>query len=465
MVRSLRLPDFDISTWTRYFTAWMLAVTTAGIYLYFSWHHFDNPDRRDGNRGHTFMDFGGQYLLGRMLVCGKGQHLFDRTEQHKVLQQAYPRENESPWQEMSDAEKLMRWFLGTDDSEQKADDSIGGPLYPPLQAFWFYPLAILPPQVAYRVMQILIVLGAFMAGLGLGTLSNGRVWWPLASTVVIVFPGFAGTLGLGQNSVISLNILIWGWVLISRGHPGWGGVVWGLLAFKPVWAAAFFLVPLWTGRWRVCIAMLTCGIVQAALTLPLVGWHSWMDWLKVGREAARVSQYDEVWITRGRDLIALPSRWLDFNDPTVAVQNHLTTNLIGWGLWLVAIEVTTRIAALRKPTLYVDCGLAFLFFGAWLSCVHFMYYDVLLAALPVFLFYLGVQSPHWICHILVFILFLSPAIPALEWGEPPLETLCITGLWIASGWVWIRREARDYSDSRIVIGGLETETGRSSYSQ
>lgn len=436
MAKSWRLPSIGISMRTRYIASWLLALTTAGIYLYFSWHHFDDPDRRDGNRGHTFMDFGGQYLMGRMLVRGQGGHLYDRSVQREVLQQAYPPDNENPWQETSDAEKLMRWFLGEDDSEQNAGESIGGPLYPPLQAIWFYPLAMLPPQIAYRFVQILIVLGAFAAGLGLKTLSNGRVWWPIASTAVILFPGFAGSLGLGQNSILSLNILIWGWVLISRGCPIWGGVVWGLLAFKPVWAAAFFLVPLWTGRWRVCIAMLISGAIQAGLTLPVVGWHSWMDWLKVGREAARVSQYDEVWITRGRDLIGMPRRWLDFNAPTADLQNNLTVALIGWGLWLCVIELTTRVSASRKSTKYYGTGPAFLFFSAWLSCVHFMYYDVLLAALPVFLLYLGTRSPPRICYFLVGIFILSPAIPALGWNEPPLETFCVLGLWIVSGWVW-----------------------------
>lgn len=440
MVICRQLPGLPIPMGTRYLAAWMLAVMTAAIYLYFSWHHFDDPDRRDGNRGHTYMDFGGQYLLGRMLVRGQGSYLFDRSVQREVLQQAYVRENESPWQETSDAEMLMDWFLGQDDSDQKEVGSIGGPLYPPIQAFWFYPLATLPPQIAYRVLQILIVLGVFVAGFGLTTLSNGRVWWPMASTAVILFPGFAGSLGLGQNSVFSLAILIWGWVLVSRGYPGWGGVIWGLLAFKPVWAAAFFLVPLWTGRWRVCIAMLISGTIQAGLTLPVVGWHGWTNWLKVGREAARVSQYDEVWIVRARDLIGLPRRWLDFEAPTADLQNNLTVTLIGWGLWLIVIEVTTRAAALRKPKSSFGSGPAFLFLGAWLCCVHFMYYDVLLAAFPVFLLYLGARSPHWICHLLVAILLMAPAIPALQWGEPPLETFCLLGLWIACGWEFMRAQ-------------------------
>jgi arabinofuranan 3-O-arabinosyltransferase len=423
----------------RYSAAWMSAIMTAGIYLYFSWHHFDDPTRRDGNRGHTYMDFGGQYLLGRMLVRGEGHHLFSRSAQREVLMECYPHGNEPPDQETSDADQLLDWFVETNDS---ADQAVSGPLYPPVQAFWFYPLALLTPQVAYRMVQEMIVLGAFGAGLGLSTLSNGRVWWPIATIGVILFPGFAGSLGLGQNSVFSLLILVWGWVLISRGNPGWGGIVWGLLIFKPVWLAAFFLVPLWSGRWRVCTAMLVSSALQAALTLPVVGIHGWIDWLKVGREAARVSLYDPVWIFRGRDLVALPRRWLDFDAPSAELQNNMMANLVGWGLWVIVIEITTRIAVHRKCGGYLGYGPAFLFLGAWLSCVHFMYYDVLLAALPVFLLYQGARRPPWICHVLVAILFLAPAIPAAGWGEPATETYCLLTLWIISGWIWMRAYAK-----------------------
>ena len=421
----------------RYLVAWILALTMAGVYLYFSWHHFDDPGRRDGNRGHTYMDFGGQYLLGRMLVCGQGHHLFSPSAQRQILEESYSRENEIPGQEISDAERLMDWFVWTDESPNTA---VSGPLYPPIQAFWFCPLAFLTPQLAYRVVQVIIVLGAFGAGIGLSKLSTDRVWWPVATIGVILFPGFAGSLGLGQNSVFSLLILVWGWVLISRRHAGWGGVVWGLLIFKPVWLASFFLVPLWSGRWRVFAGMLVSSVFQVVLTLPVVGLHGWIDWLRVGREAGRISFYDPVWIFRGRDLVALPRRWLDFSASSAELQNNLLVSLIGWGLWLIVIEITTLISVNRRCRGYVGCGPAFLFLGAWMSCVHFMYYDVLLAALPVFLLYLSARWPPWICHVMVAILFLAPAMPAMGWGEPATETYCLLGLWAVSGWLWTRSD-------------------------
>jgi hypothetical protein len=62
---------------------------------------------------------------------------------------------------------------------------------------------------------------------------------------------------------------------------------------------------------------------------------------------------------------------------------------VGWGLLLGALELTLRLAALRKVQARVATGIpaGFLLLGAWLCCYHFMYYDILLAALPVFVLF------------------------------------------------------------------------------
>ena len=54
-------------------------------------------------------------------------------------------------------------------------------------------------------------------------------------------------------------------VLIARDRPVLGGMAWGLFAYKPVWGLAFFLVPLLTRRWRVCVAMGITGIAFPAV--------------------------------------------------------------------------------------------------------------------------------------------------------------------------------------------------------
>jgi hypothetical protein len=60
---------------------------------------------------------------------------------------------------------------------------------------------------------------------------------------------------------------------------------------------------------------------------------------------------------------------------------------MGWLLLAFVLEMTIRTALLRRQEVKASVGppAAFLFLGAWMLCYHFMYYDVLLAALPVLL--------------------------------------------------------------------------------
>src|SRR5258706_14464367 len=100
--------------------------------------------------------------------------------------------------------------------------------------------------------------------------------------MIMIYPGFNGGHHLGQNPALSLAIIALGWALMSRGYLTGGGLVWGLLAFKPTWAAAFFLVPVLTRRWRACLAMIVVGVGMVAATIPFVGIETWLDWFQIG---------------------------------------------------------------------------------------------------------------------------------------------------------------------------------------
>src|SRR5262249_11222050 len=142
----------------------------------------------------------------------------------------------------------------------KRPEGIGGPLYPPIHAFLMLPFALGDhPQPSYFVMQYVQMLLCFVAGLGVSYLSRGRFWWPLASAVILVYPGCRGVIDLGQNSALSLVLLIWGWAMLARGRPTLGGFLWGCLAFKPVWAASFLILLVLLRQWRMAGAMALTG--------------------------------------------------------------------------------------------------------------------------------------------------------------------------------------------------------------
>jgi len=445
-----------------YLLAWIVAAGASAIALDYAWHSFDSTfsekdgtgyvtkrSRRDGNSGHATIDFGGQYLMGRILVTGNGRELYNRHVHREVLREVFfkidwERTNRKPdeAEDRGDVENLMYWTMGNDEGWKRTFGSVmtplaaadpwqaaliveanqeewtephlreavhpvGGPLYPPVSAFYNAPLGLMGPHLAYRVQQVFNLFLVFLAAAGACYLARGRVWCPVVAMGIMLFPGFAGSINLGQNAALTLAIVVWGWALAGRGRPVLGGLVWALLAFKPVWALAFFLVPLLSRRWRMCLAMVAGGAALGLLTLPFVGVHSWFDWLAIGKEAAETYDQERNWIFLSRDLLSVPRHWLiDFDKPygerldrtlwtwqvgtkTYEVPVWLANLLIGWALLLFVLECTIRLAVLRRKQSAAPDGppAAFLFLGAWMCCFHFMYYDALLGALGLFLLF------------------------------------------------------------------------------
>jgi hypothetical protein len=353
-----------------------------------AWTCFHMPKRADGNWGHASIDFGGQWIMGRMIVEGHGWQLYDRPAIRKVAEANYPAEAGDPDAEKTDAENLLDWMSGKDDR----DPPIGGALYPPIHSLLFAPLATLPPPLAYRVFQALFLVLLFLDAWVAERLTEGRVWWPVALVFLLMFPGCFGSVNLGQNALVSLTVLLIGWWQLARGRPVLAGVCWGLLAYKPVWAASFFLVPLLTRRWRMAASMAVTGLVQIALTLPVVGLPGWLNWLQIGRLAASDYTIQENWVFLSRDLMGIPRRCLITFEDGIASgqeQTQLLSSVLGWALWGVVLGVTLLAAWLRRRQVRALTGPAatFLLLSSFFCCYHFMYYDVLLAGLPVLLLF------------------------------------------------------------------------------
>jgi len=429
---------------------WLVCLSYAGQRLWRARTEFDNradepveKHRADGNSGHTQIDFGGQWVLGRMLVEGHGRELYNRNRQWQIVWAAYPVEDESPyvrrnafprqfrerdaWGEevRHDAESMMDWFMGRDSprwseagaaatlpfangaisanpfataaltaiaAEQLTPELVddvnqrrtGGPLYPPIHAFVYAPIGLIDrPRDGYFVFQVLSVALTFVAGLGITRLSRGRIWWPVATTAILLFPGYRSGLDLAQNQVVTLTLLVWGWVFAARGREGWGGVMWGLLAFKPVWAVAFLLVPVLMGRWRFMYAMCLTGASLIGVTIPVVGVQAWLDWLSNGREASGLYSVNQNWIGLSRDLSGIVHRLMVDFKLSEAERGNVWADRLAWVFWFAVFVPTVAIYFWRADRRYrTGLGAAFLTLGAYLCCYRYMYYDVLLAVLP-----------------------------------------------------------------------------------
>ena len=172
------------------------------------------------------------------------------------------------------------------------------------------------------------------------------------------------------------------------------------------------------------------------------------------------------WIHLSRDLLGLPRRLLmDFEpgkEPSYPYGQTLPT-VVGWSL-LGAVALTTTALAWRHrrdPAPLEGPAAAFVLLGAWLTCLHFMFYDVLLAALPVGLLftdpsrYLPLRQNtappgqgRWVRNLLpLLLLILLLSVPSLicwfdehQWGQP-VDTLLLAWLWAWCGCAWVRADS------------------------
>src|SRR5262249_25269156 len=96
---------------TRYILSWLAAVGVAVGTLWHATIAFSDPQRPDGNNGHMQIDFGGQWVMARMLVEGHGRELYNRDYLRRVVTAAYPVEDQAPDAKASDADQLMAWMM------------------------------------------------------------------------------------------------------------------------------------------------------------------------------------------------------------------------------------------------------------------------------------------------------------------------------------------------------------------
>ena len=236
---------------------WVVCLGTAAQRLDHARTMFESPTdpasatlrwhRPTGTRGHAEIDFAGQWLMGRMVLAGHADELYDRNRQWEVAWAGYPIADESPAvreysfpaadrpPEMSgedakhDAENLMTWLVGEDRPGRDvvgrvtalpfAADALagnpfaaaaltaaadarltpktvaavdeparGGPLYPPIHGFFYAPVALAPPAIAYVRFQWFLVGLAFVAGFAARVLSRGVLWWPAATWLILSTP-------------------------------------------------------------------------------------------------------------------------------------------------------------------------------------------------------------------------------------------------------------------------------------
>jgi len=160
--------------------------------------------------------------------------------------------------------------------------------YPPVYLFVCAALAHLPYLIAF----------AFFEGLSLGlylAVARRILDEKLSACLMpmLAFPAVFWTMGLGQNALLTASLFGAGMLCVDR-RPGWAGLFFGALCYKPHLA---LLVPVALAagrRWR---AFAVASATVAALALgsaALFGWETWQAYLGAAAQSHETYEFGRI---------------------------------------------------------------------------------------------------------------------------------------------------------------------------
>jgi hypothetical protein len=142
--------------------------------------------------------------------------------------------------------------------------------YPPSFLLVLWPLGQLPGPIALAVL-IAVTLPLYLWA------TVGRNWWSLALVAAIAAPTTTIGIVAGQSSFLSAALLAGG-VRLAAGNPVLGGLLLGLLTYKPQLGLLVPVALIAARLWRtIAVAALT-ALLLIGVTTTLFGGPIWPDW-------------------------------------------------------------------------------------------------------------------------------------------------------------------------------------------
>jgi hypothetical protein len=151
--------------------------------------------------------------------------------------------------------------------------------YPPTFQLLLAPLGALPYVAAWLVWS-----GALY---GLYVLLAGRIAAAGQRWMVLLAPGAAVNLLVGQNGLLS-TVLMGGGVMLLRSRPLLGGALLGLMSYKPHFAVLVPLVLICGREWRALGAAIASGAGLALLALAVFGVDPWFAFVHKALEPSSI---------------------------------------------------------------------------------------------------------------------------------------------------------------------------------
>ncbi len=343
-----------------------------------------------GGSGRLGGDLPAFYGAGRIVLDGDVAQLYSHPRQHAAQQDLFPA-----------AEPHSYLYFP----------------YPPFVALPYALLALLPFAWAYAIhvgaMAACLAGAARMAARTLALPAGSRNL--LLAAGVTFYPLFRAVSG-GQNTALSLLVIVAALALIERRRDTLAGLVMGVLWFKPQLAVTFAGLWLIERRPRAVLGTLATGVLLYAAGAALAGpgWPAW--WWREG-----VISFD------GRDQMVNAANSVGFLGVAEAVFGTGTAAALVTGMTLTGLSAgILAVMAFRgeSSTLWERGAAAAA--GCVLLSPHAMYYDAGLVALPLLVTVIrGTATERAVALGLWAIAFLHPLAGAL--GVTPVFVSLVGG--------------------------------------
>lgn len=152
----------------------------------------------------------------------------------------------------------------------------------PYELFLFLPLAHLSYPVAHAIwsgMNLIFLI--IMLGILLPYARSEHSFF-IGAAVLAWFPTME-TLRLGQDSIMSMLLLLAVFVNLKRKRDGWAGFLLALGLYKPHLVLPMAGALLVARRWRSIAVFSITGVILVAVSIGMVGWQSIFDFVSILR--------------------------------------------------------------------------------------------------------------------------------------------------------------------------------------
>jgi Glycosyltransferase family 87 len=235
-------------------------------------------------------------------------------------------------------------------------------VYPPNFLFYLAPLGLLPYFPALLCWLVSTFLLSYTA---LRRITER----PLATLLGAAPAGVAWNIKLGHTGFLAAGLIGLALALIEQA-PFSGGLVLGLLTYKPQLGIVFPIVLIAAGQWRVLLGATTSTVLVAALTALFFGFGVWLDFFDFMTSRLATFRPDPLMTATTQTVYGF-SIWLGYSVETA--------RLIHFGVVVPVVMLVCMIW--RRPVPYA-LKAASLALCALIATPYLLAYDLAVLAVP-----------------------------------------------------------------------------------